>query len=70
MSPEPRVLCLACSFVWNSEAMADGLRVIGKCPRCSGELRFRESADAPALAPVDEPLVEMAPHQVLGLPRR
>jgi hypothetical protein len=70
MSPEPRVHCLACLFVWHSEAMADGLRVIGKCPRCSGALRFHESADAPAPVVPDEPVVAVAPHRVLGLPRR
>jgi hypothetical protein len=53
--------------------MAEGLRVIGACPRCRGELAF------PDTPPDDEPPTVMAPepepdarppHLVLGLPRR
>ena len=70
MSPTPAVSCSSCGFAWNSAAMADGLRLLGACPRCNGELSF--SADdrredrfdaVPRRAPA-------APHLVLGIPRR
>jgi hypothetical protein len=70
MTPEPRVRCLACRYVWNSAAMADGLRVLGKCPRCGGEVAFRDSGAAAVPASDDEPVGAVAPHRVLGLPRR
>jgi len=59
--------------------MAEGLRRIGTCPRCGGALRF--AADAPeepgrraparrepAREPAPSP--DLAPSQVLGIPRR
>ena len=52
--------------------MADGLRALGSCPKCGGELRFAApapvAADAPAAAP-SQPADERAPHLVLGVPR-
>jgi hypothetical protein len=54
--------------------MADGLRLLGSCPKCDSALEFRD-ADVreerfhPALRAVlaDGPT---APHLVLGIPRR
>jgi hypothetical protein len=51
--------------------MAEGLRLLGGCPRCGGELEFR---DADATAPLSEfraeTVVALAPHMVMGMPRR
>lgn len=53
--------------------MAEGLRLIGSCPRCGGELAF--ATPAPADAPADTPeqvaasADSRAPHMVLGMPR-
>jgi hypothetical protein len=63
---DPAVTCQECRFVWHSPAMADGLRVLGSCPRCSGELLFHAEVEAP---PVAEP-VPAEPHRVLGIPNR
>ena len=70
MSPAPAVRCTSCEFAWNSAAMADGLRLLGSCPKCSGELAF--AADAPTAERFDRPVprVSAAPHLVLGIPRR
>lgn len=74
MSPAPAVHCAGCQFAWNSPAMAEGLRLLGSCPKCSGELVF--AAEAPVVpepAPPEErftPQRETAPHLVLGIPRR
>ena len=63
----PRVQCAACEFAWYSAAMAEGLRSIGSCPRCGGELRFR---DAGTSAREDtEPSRFAAPQLALGIPR-
>ena len=62
--------CKGCSFIWRSAQMAEGLKLIGSCPRCDGELEF---GDRPQLqdAPAESaPAVGPAPHMVLGLPRR
>jgi len=48
--------------------MAEGLKLLGSCPRCHGELRFADhAATAPAAA--KDAAAEVAPHLVLGLPR-
>lgn len=79
MSPMPAVHCSACEFRWNSLAMAEGLRLLGSCPKCGGALSFADDAAAAAppeaeLAPTAErftaPARETAPHLVLGIPRR
>jgi hypothetical protein len=74
MSPAPAVRCSGCEFKWNSPAMAEGLRLLGSCPKCSGELVFAEppAADAPAPAAAERftPARDKAPHLVLGIPRR
>ena len=62
----PAARCTACEFAWNSAAMAEGLRLIGSCPRCGGELEFAD--DAPEA--VEEPVVrDVEPARVLGLTR-
>jgi hypothetical protein len=63
------VRCTGCGFTWNTPAMAEGLRVLGACPKCRGELEFR--AAAPAAAPTEDrpPDASAAPHMVLGIPR-
>jgi hypothetical protein len=48
--------------------MAEGLRAIGVCPRCGGELVWAEG-DAPAQKPEAAVGVDQAPHLVLGRPR-
>jgi len=60
----PAARCTACEFEWHSPAMADGLRVIGSCPRCGGELEF--AADGP-MAIDEEPIRDVNPSRVLGL---
>jgi hypothetical protein len=61
--------CKDCGFTWNTPAMADGLRVLGCCPKCRGALEFgARSGFAPAEGPVP-PGPEAAPHMVLGIPR-
>ena len=74
MSPAPAVRCSGCEFKWNSPAMAEGLRLLGSCPKCSGELIFAGDAEPAAPpAPTEErftPRRETAPHLVLGIPRR
>jgi hypothetical protein len=73
MSPLPTVTCSGCAFEWNSTAMAEGLRLLGSCPRCGGELRFRgdETLSGAGFEIIAEPApVPTAPHLVLGIPRR
>ena len=65
--------CSGCGFSWNSAAMAEGLRVLGSCPKCAGELVFRAEAPAAPRPVASEPAAAgggVAPHLVLGLPRR
>lgn len=66
----PAVSCQSCGRGWNSAALAEGLRLVGSCPRCGGELIFRD--DAAETASPSEPVAErdVAPHLVLGIPRR
>ena len=65
----PAVRCLACAFEWNSPLMADGLRLLGSCPKCGGELEF--ATTAPAEEVPAAPVADLrAPHLVLGVPRR
>ena len=77
MSPAPLVSCSGCGFSWNSATMAEGLRLLGSCPKCDGELVFREvdpredrfTSSEPALDQVTA-APDTAPHLVLGIPRR
>ena len=73
MSSDFAVRCRGCRFTWNTATMAEGLRILGACPRCSGELEFadqppaRGAAADPAGA---QPATSApAPHLVLGIPR-
>ena len=70
MSPVPSVMCSGCGFTWNSAAMADGLRLLGSCPRCSGELVFRDVPRAEERFDVTASSRPSEPHLVLGIPRR
>ena len=66
--PKPLVSCRACSRTWHSVTMADGLRLVGSCPRCGGELVFAQDA-APEPGDVAPEARDVAPHLVLGTPR-
>jgi hypothetical protein len=73
MSDGFAVRCTGCEFRWNTPAMAEGLRVLGACPKCRGELEFRDPAPA-AVRPADAgarvgDAAAAAPHLVLGIPR-
>ena len=73
MSPTPTVCCTGCDFAWNSRAMAEGLRLLGSCPRCGGVLSFRgdDSMQGTGFEIEAEKVgVPVAPHLVLGIPRR
>jgi hypothetical protein len=49
--------------------MAEGLRLLGTCPKCGGELSFADAE--PAREASESPKMDVrAPHLVLGLPRR
>ena len=77
MSPAPLVRCSGCGFAWNSAAMAEGLRLLGSCPKCDSALEFRDVDPRDERFTVPEPVLnpvpaspETAPHLVLGIPRR
>jgi hypothetical protein len=68
-APAPAVHCLGCSYEWHSRAMAEGLRLLGTCPKCGGELAFAD--ERPAQKAPESPKMDVrAPHLVLGVPRR
>jgi hypothetical protein len=68
-APSPAVHCLGCRYEWHSRAMADGLRLLGSCPKCGGELAFADAE--PAREASESPNMDVrAPHLVLGVPRR
>ena len=68
MRPVPRVQCDDCRFAWYGASAADGLRVVGECPKCGGHLAFLAS-DAPASEfAVNDRLASVSPAAVLGLP--
>jgi hypothetical protein len=51
--------------------MAEGLKLLGSCPKCGGGLEFRsESVDIDRASPVLDRSGRLAPHLVLGIPRR
>jgi predicted RNA-binding Zn-ribbon protein involved in translation (DUF1610 family) len=72
MERKPAVSCTSCGFAWHSAVMAEGLRLLGSCPKCGGVLQFgSETADtAPVAAPAAAAAGAQAPHLVLGIPRR
>jgi hypothetical protein len=69
MSDDFAVRCRGCGFTWNTPAMADGLRVLGVCPKCRGELEFGTRAEQPEAPPPATTTAAEAPHLVLGIPR-
>ena len=69
MPSDPAVRCCDCGFAWNSAVMAEGLRLLGSCPKCGGALEFRGESRETALEPAAAG-PETAPHLVLGIPRR
>ena len=70
MPPSPRVRCGGCAFEWYGATASHGLRIVGACPRCGGELDFL----VPLEAEVDEPRATdrrepaLHPAAVLGTP--
>ena len=72
MSRSPAVSCRGCGFAWNSAAMAEGLRLLGSCPKCGGELAFhdRTAAEERIIRASSAADGTRAPHLVLGIPRR
>lgn len=69
----PAVRCSSCEFAWNSAAMAEGLRLLGSCPKCGGGLEFRQEPAGdrgPLLSVPRATRLVSAPHLVLGIPRR
>ena len=70
MTSAPAVSCTDCRFHWNSTTMAEGLRLLGSCPKCGGVLRFRDDAVPVGDEHAEEAEVSVAPHLVLGLPRK
>jgi uncharacterized paraquat-inducible protein A len=71
MSDDFAARCQDCGFTWNTPAMAEGLRVLGCCPKCKGDLVFgtRAGAAHAAAAADPAPVAADAPHLVLGIPR-
>ena len=70
MALDPRVRCSGCSFAWYGATAAHGLRIVGSCPRCGGELEFladpaRDEADVER---ADRIAMSRAPALVLGTP--
>ena len=71
MESVPAVSCKSCARTWNSATMAEGLHLLGACPRCGGDLEFAAPAatddrDSRTVSADDS----LAPHLVLGIPRR
>lgn len=65
------VSCDSCLRTWHSQTMAEGLRLIGRCPRCSGALTWDDAAPSSVgAAPALGDGAVRAPHLVLGVPRR
>ena len=50
--------------------MADGLRLLGACPRCNGELSFTADDRREHRFDAVPQRAVAAPHLVLGIPRR
>ncbi len=70
MSRSPAASCRQCGFAWNSAVMAEGLRLLGSCPKCGGELVFNSDAPAPPTVERAARQEDAAPHLILGIPRR
>lgn len=52
--------------------MAEGLRLLGHCPRCHGELSFNQpTVETTPLAELSQgDAAAIAPHLILGMPQR
>jgi hypothetical protein len=70
MDAAPVVTCTSCDRVWRSAAMAEGLRYVGACPRCGGELEFHDEPTAQPSEPGANALEGVEPHLALGIPKR
>ena len=68
MRPSPRVICGECHFAWYSPSAAHGLRLLGSCPRCCGELEFLTEEEPTAVPAASDDLSQLAPAAVLGMP--
>ncbi|HEX4107991.1 MAG TPA: hypothetical protein VHX88_07640 [Solirubrobacteraceae bacterium] len=72
LAPEgrERVRCGGCGFRWFGVIAAHGLSVLGACPRCGGELEFREHAGVPDEDELESrsELAGLQPWEVLGVP--
>ncbi|MEJ7785084.1 MAG: hypothetical protein WKF96_09795 [Solirubrobacteraceae bacterium] len=67
----PAVTCTSCDCVWNSASMVEGLRLMGSCPRCGGSLKFADEGPESTLEQIETAdAVALAPHLVMGIPRR
>jgi hypothetical protein len=64
---EPLVSCTACGFAWYGKTAAHGLTVVGRCTRCSGELRFHGGSPLPETGE-HRVVADVAPSRVLGKP--
>jgi hypothetical protein len=65
------VSCGSCHRTWHSQTMAEGLRLVGCCPRCGGPLAWDDETPSPSgSAPAFDDGAAVAPHLVLGVPRR
>ena len=67
MRTSPLVRCRACEFEWYGATAADGLRIVGSCTRCGGDLEFLAEQPSESL-PMSDQLVGVAPAAVLGAP--
>jgi len=60
-----RVSCVDCRFRWYGLTAAHGLSIIGRCPRCGGELAFSERVPTVPVTLADAefevPVVDGAP---------
>ncbi len=66
--PKPLVRCLGCDRSWHGAIVAHGLKVTGRCPRCSGELSFRVASGGLEAAPPElEAVSDLPPSQILGV---
>ncbi|HEY8582215.1 MAG TPA: hypothetical protein VIL49_04685 [Capillimicrobium sp.] len=69
--PSPRVRCRACAFEWFGATASHGLRIIGSCTRCGGELDFlvpEEADDQEPTITAGSDAAEQRPATVLGTP--
>lgn len=68
MRSSPRVRCTDCEFAWYGPTAAHGLRVVGSCTRCGGELDYLIDDEPEAAPAVSERLAGMSPAAVMGTP--